>query len=97
MRFISAHVYRHLDLEETITVMPNSQKVIGNISEYMKRALLENTVQELIQEGSLVKVGQRKVSYEERKDFRKRIILKRCVVEMNMRGIGDFNNKPRTK
>ena len=91
LRFGIAIVYKHLGLDEMITVMADTNKVIGRVSEMMKRTLVKYSLYELVRNNVLVKVGQKVMSFEESEDdFKNRLNLKYRLLNMNLKGI-EFN------
>jgi len=62
---ITADIYRHIDLDETITLLPHSRGVVGVISNNLKNAIGERPVTDLIENGELIKVGNKEIQPSE--------------------------------
>jgi jumonji domain-containing protein 2 len=94
LRFALANIFKYLDLHETITVLAHSHKVVSTMSEFMKRILVNKSISCLIAEGTLIKVGEKTMSFEETEDnFKRRVILNQCAVDMSLRGIEESKSK----
>ena len=88
LKFGVANVYKHMGLDEMITVMSDTQKVIGVLSEMMKRYLVKYSLNDLIKDRVLVKVGQKVMNFEETEaNFKNRMLLNYQVVNMSLKGI----------
>merc|ERR1711994_492529 len=58
---VTALIYKHLAFNQMITVIPETQQVVGDISENLRSLLATKSVNDLIAEHALIKVGKKKV------------------------------------
>lgn len=58
---VTALIYKHLAFNQMITVIPETNQVVGEISESLRNLLAVKSVNDLINEHALIKVGKKKV------------------------------------
>ena len=85
MDMITAHIYKDMTSREMISYLPRCRKFVGSISESTIRLIHRKSIHDLVEEGKLVKVGQRRLCPEEAISLiRDKIVLNRTVMSMKM-------------
>jgi len=62
---ITADIFRHINLDETITLLPHSRGVVGVISNNLKNEIGGRPLTDLIENGELVKIGNQEIKPSE--------------------------------
>ena len=85
MDMITAHIYKDMTSREMISYLPRCRKFVGPISESTIRLIQRKSINDLVEEGKLVKVGQRRLCPEQAVSLiRDKVRLNRTILNMKL-------------
>ena len=85
MDLITGHIYMDLTSNELVTYLPKCQKFVGTVTDRMVHLFNGKSIHDLVQEGKLVKVGQRRLCPEEALSLvKEKVKLNRCVLNLKV-------------
>ena len=91
MDMITAHIYKDMTSSEMISYLPRCRKFVGPISERIIHLFQRKSIQDLVEEGKLVKVGQRRLCPEEAISLIKdKVQLNRTALNMKLNNSVDL-------
>ena len=90
---ISGHIYKDLTSNEIVTYLPKCQKFVGTITERMIHLFQGKCIDDLVEEGKLVKLGERRLCPDEALTLiQQKVHLNRTTLNIRL-GNGEENFK----